>query len=73
MNSLIAFFTRLFRRNKAHLEAQGDFLPGERARTKYTGTTAQQQAWRGVAAKVSDRKQADKPKRSSEFDRLLQK
>ncbi|GGH35970.1 hypothetical protein SAMN05444007_108195 [Cribrihabitans marinus] len=73
MRFLVALFNRLFGRSK-HVRGENvAHLPGERARIKDTGMTAQQMAWRKVGAEVGDRRLAEKPTRSSEFERLLRK
>lgn len=73
MTRLLAWLVSLFGR-KTDLPAYDvDPLPGERARTKNTGVTAQQLAWRGVQDKVADRRQATQPQSESEFQRLLKR
>ena len=73
MKAILSFFARLFGRGRAPSNLQEDYLPGERARTKHTGVTEQQMAWRKVSDEMGDRSRAAKPERNSEFERLLRK
>ncbi len=70
---MFAWLFGFFRRKTDPIAAPEDFLPGERARTKNTGITAQQVAWRRVSTKMSNRNLAEKPNQTSEFSRLLRK
>ena len=64
--NVFSWIRKMFARKPTQQAARGNLLPGERARN-YTGDTAQQQAWRGVSAKMGEQP------RSSEFGRLLRK
>lgn len=76
MKRLIARLLRVFRRRNRQdtvARRKGDYLPGELARYGKKDLTAQELAWRQVAARTGDRRFAATPPRSREFERLIRK
>ena len=76
MKRFIAWLSRMFQRKHyrdSDVSRTGEHLPGELARYGKAELTAQELAWRQVAARTGDRRLAATPPQSSEFERLLRK
>ena len=73
MRSFFTWLSGLFGRSKEGVSAKVDHLPGERARHKGVGTSAQEQAWRKVSSSNGSARSSQATEKQSDFDKLLRK